>query len=226
MAGILARFKDIMESNINALLDKAEDTDKMVEQLLRNAEENLGKVKSETAAVMATEKSSKRKLDECVEDIVKYENYAKKALQAGNEGDAKQFITKKQEKETSKITLEEAHKIAYDAAENMKAMHDKLCRDIESLRDRKDTIKNTNMVAKTKETINKMTGASVSSANKSIDAFARMEEKANKRLDEANAAAELAASTNSMVKLEEKYDYGSDSDVDDELAKMKAELGV
>ncbi|MBQ5474171.1 MAG: PspA/IM30 family protein, partial [Lachnospiraceae bacterium] len=51
--GILTRFKDIMSANINSLLDKAEDPEKMIDQYLRNMESDLGKVKSETAAVMA-----------------------------------------------------------------------------------------------------------------------------------------------------------------------------
>ena len=55
MAGILSRFKDIMSSNINALLDKVEDPMKMIDQYLRNLESDLGKVKAETAAVMAEE---------------------------------------------------------------------------------------------------------------------------------------------------------------------------
>ena len=45
MAGIITRFKDIMSSNINALLDKAEDPSKMIDQYLRNLESDLGKLK-------------------------------------------------------------------------------------------------------------------------------------------------------------------------------------
>ena len=63
--GILTRFKDIMEANINALLDKAEDPEKMVDQYLRNLESDLGKVKAETAAVMADEAKAKRELYSC-----------------------------------------------------------------------------------------------------------------------------------------------------------------
>ena len=62
--GILTRFKDIMSANINSILDKAEDPEKMIDQYLRNLESDLGSVKAETAAVMAEEKSAKRKLDE------------------------------------------------------------------------------------------------------------------------------------------------------------------
>ena len=61
--GILTRFKDIMASNINALLDKCEDPEKMIDQYMRNLESDLGKVKAETASVMAEETRAKRELD-------------------------------------------------------------------------------------------------------------------------------------------------------------------
>ena len=82
--GILTRFKDIMSSNINALLDKAEDPEKMIEQCLRNLNTDLGKVKSETAVVMAEEQRSKRELDECINEMNKMQQFAVKALEAGN----------------------------------------------------------------------------------------------------------------------------------------------
>ena len=55
--GILQRFKDIMSSNINALLDRAEDPEKMVDQTLRNLNSDLAKVKAETAGVMGRKQS-------------------------------------------------------------------------------------------------------------------------------------------------------------------------
>ena len=52
--GILTRFKDIMASNINALLDKCEDPEKMIDQYMRNMEKDLGEVKAETASVFSS----------------------------------------------------------------------------------------------------------------------------------------------------------------------------
>ena len=80
--GIITRFKDIMAANINALLDKCEDPEKMIDQYLRNLESDLGKVKAETASVMADEKRAKRELDECNAEITKFQNYAVKAVEA------------------------------------------------------------------------------------------------------------------------------------------------
>ena len=56
--GILTRFKDIMSANVNALLDKAEDPAKMIDQTLLNLRKDLTEVKKETAAVMADEKNA------------------------------------------------------------------------------------------------------------------------------------------------------------------------
>ena len=78
MANILKRFGDIMSANINALLDRAEDPEKMIDEYLRDIESDLGKVKAETAAVMASETKAKRELDECAQDIAKMQRYAER----------------------------------------------------------------------------------------------------------------------------------------------------
>ena len=78
MAGILSRFKTIMEANINALLDKAEDPVKMADQLARDLEKDLGEVRAETVSVMAEEKRAKRAYDEGVAEVEKLQRYAEK----------------------------------------------------------------------------------------------------------------------------------------------------
>ena len=54
-----------MSANINALLDKCEDPEKMIDQYMRNLESDLGKVKAETASVMAEETRAKFSLGSC-----------------------------------------------------------------------------------------------------------------------------------------------------------------
>jgi phage shock protein A len=104
----------------------------------------------------------------------------------------------------------------------MREMHDKLVVDIRELESRKDMIKAKLSVAKTQERINTIS-SSVSSANNSISAFDRMEEKANKALDKANAMAELNSGPKDDIKdLAAKY--GDSSNVDDELEELKASL--
>ncbi len=226
--GVLTRFKDIMASNFNALLDKAEDPEKMVDQYLRNLESDLAKVKAEAASVMAEEKSSKRKLDECTSEITRMTEYAKKAVAAGNDGEAKQFLEKKSELSAKQADLQQTYNIAKANADQMREMTDKLEADIAEMRSKRDTLKAKAKVADAQERINDLT-SSVDSAGSNISAFDRMEEKINRRLDEVNAMAELNAddSMDSIDALTAKYDStASQSDVDDELAALKAELGM
>ena len=225
--GILQRFGDIMSANINALLDKCEDPAKMVDQCLRDLEKDLGKVKAETASVMAEETRAKRELDEVNAEMKKYEDYAKKALLAGIEEDAKKFLEKKNSLATTQASLQQTYDIASANATKMRQMHDKISKDIVDLNARKDAIKAKVAVAKTQEKMNKMT-SKIGSATNSMNAFDRMEEKANKMLDAANAMAELNAQPRDEVDdLAAKYDtVGTDSTVDDELAALKAQMGL
>ena len=226
--GILTRFKDIMASNINALLDKCEDPEKMIDQYMRNLESDLGKVKAETASVMAEETRAKRELDECTEQINKMQSYAEKALTAGNEADARSFLEKKQQLTATQASLTQAYNVAADNAAKMRQMHDKLVKDISALEAKRAAIKATVKAAKAQERINKV-GSSVVGANNSMEAFNRMEAKANKMLDEANAMAELNSSAEEadINSLAAKYDEEpADTAVDDELAALKAQMGI
>lgn len=226
--GIISRFKDIMSANINALLDKCEDPEKMIDQYLRNLESDLGKVKAETAAIMAEETRAKRELDECNAEVTKYQNYAVKAVEAGNDEDARQFLVKKNQLVEKQAALQQAYDLAAANATKMRQMHDKLVKDINELNSRKDAIKAKIAVAKTQERINKM-GSSVAGAENNMSAFARMEAKADKMLDQANAMAELNASSEdaNVENLAAKYENTSATspEVDDELAALKASLG-
>ena len=225
--GILTRFKDIMSANINALLDKCEDPEKMIDQYMRNLESDLGKVKAETASVMAEETRAKRELDECTEQVNKMQSYAEKALTAGNEADARKFLEKKQQLVSTQTALQQSYEAAAANAAKMRQMHDKLVNDISDLRARKETIKAKVAVAKAQERVNQV-GSSLRGVSNNMSAFDRMEEKANKMLDTANAMAQLNASADTNVDdLARKYDLddvAGTSDIDDELAALKAKL--
>lgn len=224
MAGIIKRFKDIMSANVNALLDKAEDPAKMIDQYLRDMESDLGKVKAETAAVMAEETRAKRELAECTEEIEKMQKYAMKAVSAGNDNDAREFLAQKQRLTQKQESLTQAYTLASENAAKMRSMHDKLVKDIAELNSRRDAIKAKISVAKTQEKLNQL-NSSISGAADSMSAFERMEAKADQMLDQANAMAQLNESKSSVDDLMSKYDSEPSSDVEDELAKLKAQLG-
>lgn len=225
--GIIARFKDIMAANINALLDKAEDPEKMIDQTMRNLTKDLGQVKQETAAVMADEQRCKRELDVCNAEIAKMQSYAEKALLAGNEEDAAKFLEQKNTFVAKQASLQQTYDVAAANAMKMRQMHDKLVSDINELNSRRDAIKAKMKVAKTQQRLNKMT-STITDTSGSISAFERMEAKANSMLDQANAMSELNISVqeSGVDSLAAKYDAVPDAAVKDELEALKAKMGL
>lgn len=230
MAGILKRFKDIMAANINALLDKAENPEKMIDQYLRDMESDLQKVKDETASVMAEATRAKRVLDEQDAEIAKMQKYAEKAVLAGNDGDAKKFLERKLQLTNDRAALATVAETAQANADKMRAMHDKLTKDIATLNERKASIKAKVQAAKAQEKMNQLTEkVGKMEITDGMSAFDKMEEKANKMLDKANARAELnngSAATETVSSLTSKYDTESSAEVDDELAALKAQMGL
>lgn len=222
--GIISRFADIMKSNINALLDKAEDPAKMVDQYLVDLREKLADVKKETAGVIVVEKNAKRDVEEAAARIEAITKSAQNALKSGDEDSAKALIAEKQRYEKTLADREQAYALAHDNAEKMRQMYDKLVNDIKSLEDRKANIKAKSAAAKAQTKINDITAGLDSAAN--LEAFDRLEAKANEAFDKAMAEAELNVKKDSTADLIEKYSNSSTVSVDDELEKMKAELGL
>lgn len=223
--GILARFKNIMSANINALLDKAEDPEKMVDQILRDLQEELGEVKADTAGIMADEARAKRELDEAKSEASKLQSYAEKAIVAGNDDDARLFLQKKQAKEEEVAQMQQAYQLAADNAAKMQQMYQRLTQQIDEMEAKRSSIKAKMAVAKTQQKINEM-GASVKNAAGSLSEFERMEQKADQMLDRANAMASLNAQDQdaSLEALMSQYD-SPQTEVEDELAALKKKLG-
>ena len=228
MAGILKRFKDIMAANINALLDKAEDPEKMIDQYLRDMESDLGKVKAETASVMADAEKAKRDLAEVDEEIARMQAYAEKALVAGNEEDARLFLAKKADLTKDRVLKQQMADVTGANAQKMREMHDKLTADIATLNERKDRIKAKVQAAKTQEHINELNEKIGNlDITDGMSAFDKMEEKADHMLDMANAHAELngpSAAAPSVADVAQKYE--DNPDIDAELAALKEQLGI
>ncbi len=167
-------------------------------------------VKEETAGVMAEEKRCQRLVDD-------------------NEAEAKRMedLAKKQQLEANGKELKKAADAAHASADKMRQMHDKLVSDIEQLKARRESIKAKSTVAKTQTMVNELASGTDKAAG-AIDAFNRMEAKVDKQLDTAESLAELNAKPADDVEtLEAKYAGIADSAaVDEELAKLKAEMGL
>ena len=223
---ILGRFSDIISANVNAVIDRMEDPEKMIDQYLLDMMEDLAEVKQNTAGVMAEETRAKREVDQNEAEVNKYNELAKKALEAGNEDDARIFLSKKQEIESVGAGLATSYASAHENAVKMRQMHDKLAKDIETLRQRRSMIKGKMSVAKAQEKLNDVS-ENVTRSESAMGSFKRMEDKANRMLDEANAMSELNSEpVDSAKALEEKYASQTSAAVEDELERLKKDLGM
>lgn len=224
----LGRIPKILESNLNAMIDNVEDPIKMIDQLLVDYKKDLADVKRDTVSVMADLEVAKRKLDDCDKQIARKNTAAMNALKQGQEADARTIISSKQALEATRQSLAQNYEVCLKNAEMMKAGYNKLVSNIESLENRKEAAKAKLALAKAQEQINKTAAyASSSQVAKINQSFAKYEEQAEKALAKANAAAELDIATESAQDLTEKYAAaGNDTSVDDELAQLKASLGM
>lgn len=213
--GILSRFKMIMASNINALLDKAEDPAKAINEYMRSMNMDLGKVKAETASVLADERRAGRALDECREEIDKLQRYAVKSVESGNDGDARRFLERKAVQANKLKSLQAAYDAASLNAANIQNMQDKLVSDMKVLEERRSELKGAWAAAHAQQKMNAV----------GTEAFKAMEEKVYQAYDEAMALAELNAGAKDD--LDERFaqlDKETRASAEDELAEMKERL--
>jgi phage shock protein A len=93
--GIFTRFRDIISSNINAILDKAEDPEKLIRLMIREMEDTLVEIKAACAGAMASSKKVQRQLDTLHDRIRYWEEKAGLAVKKGRDNLAREALVEK-----------------------------------------------------------------------------------------------------------------------------------
>ena len=93
--GIFTRFRDIVGSNLSAMLDKAEDPEKLIRLMIREMEDTLVEIKASCAGVMAERKKAERQLEEITGRSAYWEEKAGMAVQKGRDDLAREALHEK-----------------------------------------------------------------------------------------------------------------------------------
>ena len=104
--GIFSRFSDIVQSNLNAMLDHAEDPEKMIRMMIAEMEETLIEVRTASARLIADKKTARRHLDRVQAEVGEWERKAKLAIAKGREDLARAALLEKQAIESEAKTIE------------------------------------------------------------------------------------------------------------------------
>jgi len=228
--GILSRFRDVMASNVNALLEKAEEPAKVIETHMRGLYQDLGQVKAETEAVLMEQQRALRALNECNDEINKLQRYAEKSIEARDEEAARKFLERKAMQAGKQTELQSKYETAASNADHMKQMQEKLESDIRKLETKRNELKDKIAATEAQQKINAMTSSQTGLERDS--AFGIAEEKINDAYHEAMALAELRKEAKGedldelFAQLEQQARQQGEPKVtvDDEMAAIKAKL--
>ncbi|NWF81632.1 MAG: PspA/IM30 family protein [Chloroflexi bacterium] len=217
---ILGRIKDLISANVNSMLDKAEDPEKMANEYLRQLTNELYEVRTSVAAAMADETRLEQRRIASQAEVTQWESKAEAALRAGDEELAKAALSRKvqaQKLAEQYLAQEQAQE------EQVNAMQEALVQletRIAEVKAKKELIIAKKNRAQTQEAIQR-TAQSMGRIT-AMDKLDQLEERVDDRLARAEAMAKLEQGSLEarFQNLEEK------TEVDSELAELKRKLGM
>lgn len=216
--GLFDRISRVVRANVNDMVSKAEDPEKILEQSIIDMQEDLVQLRQAVASAIASQKRTQQQYNQAQTESNNWQQRAQLALQKGDENLAREALVRRKtfaETATSlKTQLDQQSGQVDTLKRNLIALESK----ISEAKTKKDMLKARVAAAKANEQLQSTIGRMGTST--AMGAFERMEEKVLQMEARSQAAAELAGAD-----LESQFAMlESGSDVDDELAAMKAQL--
>ena len=223
--GIFSRLGTLLKSNLNDLISKAEDPQKMLNQLVTDMQSQLVEAKKQVAVSIADQKRLEKQRDEQTELAQEWERKAMLAVRAGDDNLAREALKRKGEHEAQGMEFTKQTQLQKDAVEKLKEQLRTLNDKIEEAKRKKNILIARQKRAEAQKAIqDTMQGISDTSA---FDTFERMAQKVDQIEAEADASVELG---NEMTgdSLQQKFkalESGS-AGTDSALAELKAKMGL
>ncbi|WP_405102525.1 PspA/IM30 family protein [Oceanobacillus sp. FSL H7-0719] len=214
------RMKTVVSSELNAMLDKAEDPVKMLDQFLRDMGEDIRDAEAAIAKQIANEKMLKRKANDAQAMVEKRQEQAEKAVEAGNDDLARRALQDKKDHEETAAQLNESWERAKADVESLRTKLDEMKREYQEMNMKKDSLKARAESAKARTKMNR-TMSSIN-GDDSRQGFQRMEEKVLRFEAEAETSEDISQASRT---LDDEFRDLITNNVDDELAALKQKLG-
>lgn len=220
MFKLFKRVKTVVDSELNALLDKAEDPVKMLDQFMRDMETDIREAESAIAKQIANEKMLQKKFEDAGKMVQKRDEQAIKAIEAGNDDLARRALEDKKIHQQTLDTLKESYERAKLDSDTLRKKLDEMKAEYNEMKLKKDSLKARAESAKTRTKINRTLSGIGSDESKL--GFERMEEKVLQYEAEAETSEDMRSSNRS---LDDEFEALEKNDIDDELAALKKKLG-
>jgi phage shock protein A len=215
--GIFSRFTDIINSNINNLLDKAEDPAKMVRLIIQEMEDTLVEVRSSSAKTLADKKELARQVSRLEQDAEQWQAKAELALSKDREDLARSaLMEKKKSSESAQALVDElAH-----TDEHLSKLQGEISQLQDKLSDAK--VRQKAIVIREKSASSRLKVKENIHSTRVNDALSRFDHY-ERKVDDIEAEIE-SYDLGSKSLADEIADLESDDKVDDELAQLKAKM--
>ena len=220
--GIFSRMTDIINSNINSLLDQAEDPEKMIRLIIQEMEDTLVEVRSSSARVLADRKAAARRLDHVRDEAAAWEGKAKLAITKGREDLARAALQEKRAIE-EEVTVVEAELAATD--EHIAQLNDEVSQLQQKLTDAKAKQKAMLMRSTTVESRIKvkrqMHREALDGAFQRFEHFERRMDNLESQLESMDIGRDVPPDLAAEIDALQE-----DERINDDLARLKSQLGT
>jgi phage shock protein A len=224
--GIFSRLGTLIKSNLNDLISRAEDPEKMLNQVLLEMQQQLVEAKKAVAVAIADEKRLQKQYNSELDKAKEWERKAMLAVRAGDDNLARQALVRKQEHENISSQFQQQWIAQKAAVDKLKDALRLLANKIEEAKRKKNILIARKKRAEAQRTIaSTMQGLGDTSA---FDTFDRMAERITLLEAEAEAGAELAGEISGDT-LESKFlalESGGHGTEEDALSELKAKMGL
>jgi len=192
--GILDRMSRLVRANVNDLIDRAEDPEKMIDQIIRDMQTNITDARRQVAAMIAQEKELNADLKESRELSNEWQLKAKRAVDAGKDDLAREALRRKRDSDENLAVYQQQHEVQVQTVSKLKTQLAALESKYQSTLSQRDALIARKRRADATRKIVTNSSSAVSSLTQGLDAsgeLKRMEDKIRSSESEAAAYAEL-----------------------------------